>query len=59
MQVFVVGLSDEGRYCGCIAAFLSRDKAQSFVQELNNQAGIERVRDDYYHLEELTLDKDD
>ena len=58
MQVFVVGLSDEGRYCGCIAAFLSRDKAQSFVQERNNDDRY-RERDDYYHLEELTLDEDD
>ena len=58
MQVFVVGLSDEGRYCGCIAAFLSRDKAQSFVQERNNDDRY-RERDEYYHLEELTLDEDD
>ena len=58
MQVFVVGLSDEGRYCGCIAAFLSRDKAQSFVQERNNDDRY-RERDAYFHLEELTLDEDD
>ena len=58
MQVFVVGLSDQGHYCGCIAAFLSRDKAQSFVQERNNDDRY-RDRDDYYHLEELTLDEDD
>ena len=58
MQVFVVGVSDQDRYCGCIAAFLSRDKAQSFVQERNNDER-NRERDDYYHLEELTLDEDD
>ena len=58
MQVFVVGLSDEGRYCGCIAAFLSRDKAQSFVLESNIDVR-NREEDDYYHLHELTLDEDD
>jgi len=58
MQVFVVGLSNEGRYCGCIAAFLSRDKAQSFVQERNNDHRY-REHDAYFHLEELTLEKDD